>query len=129
MAIASMTSPTQRWGFVRESLAEQILLENGYRIVERNWRGGGGEIDRIAWEGAVLCFVEVRARSSSMYTPAETVDHRKQRKLIRAASAYLSRMRTRPGPMARFDVVSIVDTPGKKLEALLIRNAFDARLG
>jgi putative endonuclease len=124
-----MTSPTQRWGYAREALAEALLVARGYRIIERNWRGGGGEIDRIAWEGDLLCFVEVRARSSARYGPWQTVDRAKQRRIIRAASAYLGRIRARPRPMARFDVVSIVDVPGKAAEALLIRNAFDARLG
>src|SRR5205823_1728864 len=80
---ARMPSPSQRWGAAHEEMAEARLVREGYRIVERNWRGGGGEVDRIAWSGEVLCFVEVRARSTASFgSPAETVDHTKQRKVV-----------------------------------------------
>lgn len=124
-----MPSPTQRWGLAREALAEHWLVESGYDVVERNWRGAGGEVDRIAWDGAVLCFIEVRARSSAAFgSPAATVDLGKQRRLIRAAAAYLGRLGA-PAPMVRFDVVAIVDQPGSPPDVQLIRNAFSARLG
>lgn len=124
---ASMPSPTQRWGADKEALAEARLAAEGYEVIARNWRGGGGEIDRIAWDGDILCFVEVRARSTSSFgPPAATIDRRKQRLLIRAAAAYLSATRLRPRPMARFDVVSVIDTGHSEASVLIIRNAFDA---
>ena len=120
-----MPSPTQTFGFARERTAEEFLEETGYRIEERNWRGAGGELDLIAWEGDVLCFVEVRARSRDDYGfPEETVDRRKQRKLIRAATAYLMKFRPKEMPMARFDVVAVL-----REEITLIRNAFDCGRG
>jgi putative endonuclease len=118
-------SPSQKFGFSRERSAEAFLEESGYRIEERNFRGAGGEIDLIAWEGDILCFVEVRARSRDDFgLPDETVDRRKQRKIIRAALAYLMKFRPRDMPMARFDVVSIL-----RDEITLIRNAFDCGRG
>lgn len=121
-----MPSPTQRLGAAQEALAERELVRRGYRIVERNWRGGGGELDRIAWCGEVLCFVEVRARSTDAFgTPAETVGREKQRRLIRAASSYLARLGSR-AVVARFDVVSIILRERGPPEVTVIPGAFDA---
>jgi putative endonuclease len=120
-----MPSPTQESGFTREREAESFLAERGYQVEERNFRGAGGEIDIIAWEGEVLCFVEVRSKSRDDFGfPDETVDRRKQRKIIRAALAYLVQYPPLEMPMARFDVVSIL-----RGEITLIRNAFDCGRG
>jgi putative endonuclease len=116
-----MPSPTQLFGFARESHARTFLEEIGYRIEDCNWRGAHGEIDLIAWDGDILCFIEVRARTRDDYGfPEETVDRRKQRKLIRAALAYLMRYRPRDMPMARFDVIAVL-----REEIVLFKNAFD----
>lgn len=123
-----MPSPSQRWGAQREALAEQLLSRSGYRIVERNWRASGAEIDRIAWDEDVLAIVEVRARASDACgTPDETIDHKKQRMLIRGATAYLMTFPAGATPMVRFDVVSIVDRPDGQRTVRLIKNAFDVR--
>lgn len=125
-----MPSETQRWGAAREALAEEALARAGYAVVERNWRGGGGEVDRIAWREGVLCFIEVRARSSAAFgDPAETVSFRKQRKIVRAARMYMVRFGPGQTPMARFDVVSIVDRGALGLELTIFPGAFDARPG
>jgi putative endonuclease len=122
---AIVPSPSQSFGFAQERIAETLLDESGYRIEDRNWRGAHGEIDLVAWDGEILCFVEVRARSRSDFGwPDETVDRRKQRKLIRAALAYLCQFPPKALPMARFDIVSI-----REGEATLIKNAFDCGRG
>ena len=116
-----------RDGILAETLAALLYRLKGYRIVARNWRGGGGEIDRIAWDGAVLCFVEVRARRVATFgTPADTVDGRKQRKIVRAAVAYMTRFPSRATPSVRFDVVGILGTTGPPCSVTIFRNAFDA---
>ena len=121
-----MPSPTQQWGFGLESEAAQFLQRRGYRIVARNVRSGGGEIDVVAWDGRILCFVEVRARRSDRFgDPALTVSMPKQRRIVRAAMAYLSRARG-SWPMVRFDVVSIVAPSDGPRRFTLIQNAFDA---
>ncbi|MBK8013734.1 MAG: YraN family protein [Deltaproteobacteria bacterium] len=130
----TVVSPTQERGAVSEEIAEKALIAEGYRIVARNWRGGGGEIDRIAWDEEVLCFVEVRARSVATFGgPAETVDGKKQRKIVRAAAAYLTRFSSASMPAVRFDVVAIlgaVPASGPSLASsgslTIFRNAFDA---
>lgn len=122
-----MPSPSQTWGYAQEARAERRLTSAGYRIVERNWRGGGAEVDRIAWDEDVLCFVEVRARRrTDCGRPEETVGRSKQRHLVRAAMAYLMGFPPGAQPMVRFDVVSVVEREHEDAEVTLIKNAFDA---
>lgn len=106
-----------------EDLAAQHLLREGYEILERNYRIRQGEIDLIAREGDLLCFVEVRSRQSAEHGhPLETIGSRKRQRLVRAARHYLA---TR-GPadvFTRFDVISIVYEP--ELELQLLRGAFE----
>lgn len=121
-----MPSPTQRMGYAQEEAAEQLLSRLGYAIVERNWRGAGAEVDRIAWDDDVLCFVEVRARSTVAFgRPEETIGPAKRRHLVRAAMAYLMRFSPREVPMVRFDVVAVVESDGDR-ELVLFKDAFEA---
>jgi len=120
-----MPSPSQIIGAAQEAHAERALVAAGYRIIARNWRGSGGEIDRIAWDGEVLVFVEIRARSTSAHgEPSETVRFPKRRRLIRAAIAYLARLPEPRLPTCRFDVVSIVGHEAPRVQ--IIPDAFDS---
>jgi putative endonuclease len=113
----------QRW----ERLARRRLEKEGYEILEANYRARGGEIDFIAREGGVLCFVEVKGRSGPAFgTPAEAVTGEKQRRIVRAAEQYLARGLGRPD--SRFDVVAIVESreSGGDPQIEILRGAFDA---
>jgi putative endonuclease len=101
-----------------EQLAAAYLEQQGYAIVAsnftlpvgRNIRGVvvNAEIDLVAYEGPILCFVEVKTRASDWFAPPQTnVDLRKQRQIARAARAY-RRMLGLEGMAYRYDVVSIV---------------------
>jgi putative endonuclease len=107
-----------------EALAIDALVEAGYEIVERNFRTPIGEIDVIAREGGVLCFVEVKwRRDENMGHPAESVTPEKQRRLARTAEWYLAK-RKKIGSAARFDVVAILEENGiPRVE--IVRNAFE----
>lgn len=99
---------TQDLQRVGEDAAARYLERRGYRILARNWRKKLGELDLVATRGATLVFVEVKARRSAEFVdPALGVDHRKQRRLRRVASAYLAMERPRFAD-CRFDVVSVV---------------------
>lgn len=75
------------WG---EQVAGRHLEAQGYRIVDRNWRHASGELDLVARDGDALVFVEVKARASGAFgSPEEAVTAEKQRRLQRAAWAYL----------------------------------------
>jgi putative endonuclease len=109
----------QRWEF----LAQRKLQAAGYTILDRNFRGRAGEIDFVAEEGGVLCFIEVKGRHGvSRGAPAEAVTLEKQRRIFRAAEEYLRRRRigTRP---CRFDVVAVLEANGCT-DVMLLRSAF-----
>jgi putative endonuclease len=106
-----------------ERAAEKYLRRNGYRIVKRNFRAAGAEIDLVAMDGDVLVFVEVKTRRSlDAGAPHEAVDERKQRQIRRAAELFATRYREDEIEM-RFDIVA-VDASGERLEIELLRNAF-----
>jgi len=106
-----------------ERAAEKHLRRNGYRIVARNFRAAGAEIDLVAMDGDTLVFVEVKTRRSrTAGAPEEAVDERKQKRMRRAAEAFAKRYRADETEM-RFDIVA-VDASGKRLEIELLRNAF-----
>lgn len=112
-------------GAEAEDAVVRWLSDRGFKVVERNVRFKVGEIDIIAWERDVLCFIEVRSRDKkTTYSPAETVGNKKQHNLIRSAQLYLQ-SRMRKLPHCRFDVVSVRGY-GDSMQIEHIRNAFEA---
>src|SRR5271167_679773 len=106
-----------------ERAAEKHLRRNGYRIVARNFRAAGAEIDLVAMDGETLVFVEVKTRRHrAAGAPEEAVDERKQTRMRRAAEVFARRYRENEIEM-RFDIAA-VDASGKRLEIELLRNAF-----
>jgi len=84
-----------------------------------------GEIDIIAWHGKVLCFIEVKARTSEVHgAPQEAVNRAKQRQLSRLATAYVSFHRL-SDVSCRFDVVEVWLSPDAAPRLRLCQNAFD----
>jgi putative endonuclease len=107
-----------------EAIAVSFLRKNGFRIRERNFRTPVGELDVIAEEADLLCFVEVKwRRGGAAGHPAEAVTAEKQRRIARAAEWYLARHRLRERA-CRFDVVAIVAADGERPSATLYRDAF-----
>jgi putative endonuclease len=114
----------QKLGVNGEDLAARFLQENGYTVLERNFRYGRGEIDIIAEDAGTIVFVEVKSRSSESFgSPEGAVDSRKQRQLSKLALAYLQRERLLHKVDCRFDVVAISHQSNS---IRLIRNAFPA---
>jgi putative endonuclease len=104
-------------------MAERHLRRLGYRIVERNYRAAGAEIDIIAMDGETIVFVEVKRRTSTAAgTPEEAVDAAKQEQIRRAAEAFVEHYRAAERD-ARFDVVAIVDD-GRKRRIQHLKDAF-----
>jgi putative endonuclease len=94
-----------------ETSAERWLLRAGLRLVTRNYRCRGGEIDLIMRDGRELVFVEVRLRRDPRFGGAlASVDHHKQRRLALAAAHYLQR-HPWDGP-CRFDVIGLSELTG-----------------
>lgn len=104
-------------------MAIEILREEGYEIVERNFQVQGGELDVVARERGALCFVEIKVRSGDEFgTALEAVDGRKRGRMIRAAEHFLHRNEL-DEPICRFDVLGI-DQTEEGWEVTLIRDAF-----
>ena len=94
-------------GAAAEAQAVQLLVRKGYRIVERNFRVNGGELDVVAYDGDILCFVEVRSRADDEYGAAvDAIDRRKQKQVARVAMHYIG-LRNPSFQRSRFDVVAI----------------------
>src|SRR5436309_1747135 len=90
-----------------EARATQLLERSGYRIVERNFRCKSGELDIIARDGDILCFIEVRSRADASHGhAAEMIDARKQAQVSRVALHYIG-LRNPRFDRSRFDVVAI----------------------
>lgn len=106
-----------------EDLARQHLEGRGWRVAAANVRAGRGELDLVAWDGEVLVFVEVKARSSAGHgLPEEAVDGAKRSRLVSAAEAYLAGLEG-PAPACRFDVVA-VDLAGGRPRVRHLPDAF-----
>lgn len=100
----------QASGQMAEDRALAFLQQRGLKLIDRNFRCKGGEIDLILAEPAsnLLIFVEVRQRSSQRYGgAAASVTRNKQAKLIITAQVFLQRYTNLPA--CRFDVVAIED--------------------
>ncbi len=115
-------------GATAELYAEQFLQQQGLVTRTRNYRCKLGEIDLIMLEknakGNILVFVEVRLRTNKRFAPAlETVDYRKQQKIIKAAMRFLQEQKLYDKIACRFDVIAL-DQTGTAPPVQWIRNAF-----
>ena len=116
-------TPRQRDGDQAEALAVAHLERAGLRILQRNFRVRGGEIDCIARDGETLIFVEVRYRKSQRFGgAAASIDIRKQQRLILAAQLYLLRNPRLAQYPCRFDCV-VMDSLGDQ-DPEWIKDAF-----
>ena len=79
-----------RRGIDAETRVANALLVAGWSIRARNWMGAGAEIDIVAIRDQSIRFVEVKQRSGSEQLGLESVDTRKQRRLIRGAEAWMA---------------------------------------
>lgn len=107
-----------------EDLACEYLKKQGYKIIERNFRIRGGEIDIIAIDNDTLAYIEVKTRSSYQFgRPEESVTPNKIRFLERASKFYRNNRNYLNLPkLERIDVVAI-DTISANPKFKLIQNA------
>ncbi len=103
-----MGKVNRRLGQAGEDAAARYLIKNGFGIIARNYRSPWGEIDIVAKDKNILCFIEVKSREQkNCGHPLEAVDRIKREKIIKAAKAYLATNNISPEQVCRFDVVSI----------------------
>lgn len=119
-----MSGKNLEFGKQAEDAAVKFLKAQGYKVIRRNYKTKFGEIDIIAEDKGVICFVEVKARHSKLFgEPGEAVSPVKQRQISKAAICYLKENNLLER-LARFDVVTLLyekDLP----EIDLIKDAFE----
>lgn len=114
-----------------ELRAARYLARRGYRIVDRNVRAGGVELDLVARRGSLLVFVEVKTRRSTRFgAPELAVDSAKRARLVRGATAWMDQHPC-PARRIRFDVVAwqVGETGRARQRSWRVRHlegAFDA---
>jgi putative endonuclease len=109
-----------------EALAAAHLARQGYRIVGRNVRAEGVELDLVAAKGNLHVFVEVKTRRSRrLGAPEEAIDARKQERLVRGATAWMREHRIRGGGV-RFDVIAVERSADGAWTLRHLPAAFDA---
>jgi len=114
-------------GLLGEEIAANYLTAHGYRILERNFRCKGGEVDIIARDPVdkSLLFIEVKARRNLSYgVPQLAVTPFKQRQISKAALTWLSKNRLLDAN-ARFDVIAILLHTDAAHSIEHVKNAFE----
>ena len=123
-----MKSEEQRFGKSAEDLAEQLLRNKGYQILERNVRLPGGELDLIVQHDDMLVFVEVKARRTKTHGGAPyAIYRRKEQRIIKLAAQYMARrpIETSDPRPCRFDVILCQQYVNGKMDIQHIENAFE----
>lgn len=108
-----------RLGPEGELYAAAFLEDLGFRILERNYRIRGGEIDLVVSRGGKILFVEVKTRRSFDHvSPLELIPFQKQRHLVRVARHFIMKKKLEDTP-SEFALV-IVDMSGEKPHCELV---------
>ena len=107
-------------GRLGEDLAHRYLRSRGCTIVARNYRprAGAGEIDLVAWQSGRLLFIEVKTRATADFGAPETAVDLEKRESLRHAARDYARRADIVWARTRFDIVSIILEPTRKIEWL-----------
>ncbi len=90
-----------------EALAVKYLIQNGYSVLNTNWKYEKNEIDIVASKDGFVVIVEVKSRQTARYgDPSEAITLAKQKRLIEAADHYLEQLSYEAE--VRFDILTIV---------------------
>ena len=122
-----MTHARRERGQAGEAAAVVALEAAGYTVLDTNWVWGRGELDCVARDGDLLCFVEVKTvQGEGFGSPFEKVTLEKQRQIIRVAQAFRKHHRVMD-VNCRFDVVGVwLDGTGAVERTEILRGAFEA---
>jgi putative endonuclease len=97
----------KRTGRRGEEIAAAYFVEQGYKILQRNWRCSSGELDIVMESNDTLVFVEVRTRTSRLFGLAEeSITPAKQTRLVELAQTYLQQTAS-PHPSWRIDIAAV----------------------
>lgn len=111
-----------------EELVLWHLMRAGYVVVAERWNESTlpGDLDLVAWRDEMLCFIEVKTRTTKNMAPAEmAVDQAKRRVLRGLAGQYLRQVPEKQRPRhTRFDIATVYMLPGEPVTVRVIENAF-----
>jgi putative endonuclease len=99
----------RKFGNDGESLVCSYLEKQGFTILQRNYATRSGEVDIIAQQNLLICFIEVKTRAKHHAGLGEIITRTKQMKIILTAKHYLSQLKY-PAYIARFDVAFVVES-------------------
>ncbi|MFT3742227.1 MAG: YraN family protein [Gammaproteobacteria bacterium] len=117
--------PSRTIGQTMEDQACHYLLKHGLSLLQRNYTCRMGEIDLIMQQGNCMVFVEVRYRRVARFGHSlETVDRKKQQKLLKTAQYYLLCHPNYQKLPCRFDVVAFSRNASQLLEIIWVKQAF-----
>jgi putative endonuclease len=114
-------------GIEGETAAFFYLRRKGYTVVARRWgsKYQRGDLDLIAWSGALLCIVEVKTRTAHDMAAAEVaVDDHKRTVLRKLTRIYLRQLPMKASPPVRFDILSVYLVAGEAKEFVHFEGAF-----
>lgn len=115
----------QSAGEQAETQITQHLQQQGLRIIQRNYRCRGGEIDIIALHNETLVFIEVRLRNNPRYGDGlASVDRRKQQRLAHAAAHFLQSSKRWGNYPCRFDVIAVQTRQSESMTPTWVKAAF-----
>jgi len=124
--LANEKKNKRQFGDSAEKLAAEYLESRGFKIAAANWRESRFELDIVAVRDELMAFVEVKASRRKSHIPPELrVGRIKQKRIIEAASEYISRMDETPEEI-RFDVIGIVWSETGEIAINHIESAFTA---
>lgn len=115
------------FGMQGEEIACRFIESHGGKILDRNFRFKGGEIDVIYKDGDYIVFGEIKYRSSSAFGMAEeAVGYKKQRTISRGCDFYLLKNNLDEFTPVRFDVIALnIDEGQNTVKVHYVKNAFD----
>ena len=117
----------QTAGREAETYALRYLQQQGLQLIAQNWLCKRGELDLVMLDGDTVVFVEVRYRRHSAWGGAlESVDLRKQQKLVLAAQLFLQNETRWADAACRFDVIAIEGDPASGPPLNWIKHAFES---
>lgn len=120
-----MTIARLKTGKRGEALALSYVKRQGYKIIEKNYRTGRGEIDIIANDKNCIAFIEIRSGNTEKFGLLEdTIDIKKQNQIIKSALFYIKKYGLEERS-CRFDVVCIKNVDSRFPKITLIKNAFE----
>ncbi len=107
-----------------EEAVARWYQDEGFEVLDRNWRRRDGELDLVVGRDRVVVFCEVKTRSGDRFgAPVEAITHEKRRRLRLLAARWLDES----GAVVRevrFDIASVMARPGQDLEIEVLQGAF-----